>query len=68
MSTRTYDLQNKLHSFDDKPARAYWGISELYKHGKLHRDNDLPAVVTERGHKEWWVSGRLHRDIGQHKK
>ena len=64
MSTRTYDSQNELHSFNDKPAKVYWEISEWYKHGKLHRDNDLPVIVTERGHREWWVNGKLHRDNG----
>lgn len=34
----------------------YW-----YKEGYLHRENDLPAVITEDGH-SWYVHGKLHRD------
>ena len=52
---RTHDSEGRLHSLNDQPARVYWGISEWYKHGKLHRDGGLPTVVTDRGQKEWWV-------------
>ena len=30
--------------------------------GKLHRDNDLPAVEYADGTKQWWLNGELHRD------
>jgi len=30
--------------------------------GRLHRDNDLPAYITKRGSKFWWVNGKLHRE------
>ena len=33
-----------------------------YKHGKFHRDNDLPAVVYANGDKYWYQNGKLHRD------
>ena len=40
------------------------GITEYYKYGVLHRDGDLPAVITVRGHKEYWKNGKRHRDHG----
>ncbi len=33
--------------------------------GKLHHDNDQPAVNHANGHKEWWVNGKRHRDNDQ---
>jgi hypothetical protein len=29
--------------------------------GKLHRDNNLPAVVQVNGDKRWYIDGFLHR-------
>jgi hypothetical protein len=40
--------------FDD---RKEWHVN-----GKIHREDDLPAVEREDGEKSWWVNGRLHRD------
>jgi hypothetical protein len=35
----------------------------VYKlNGKLHRDNDLPAVEWVDGDKEWYQNGQRHRD------
>jgi hypothetical protein len=33
-----------------------------YKNGKIHRDNDLPAIVKSSGYREWWIEGSQHRD------
>ena len=33
-----------------------------YLDGKLHRENDKPAVERADGTKEWWYNGRLHRE------
>ena len=33
-----------------------------YVRGKLHRDNDLPAVIHAIGTKKWYQDGILHRD------
>jgi hypothetical protein len=30
--------------------------------GKLHRDNDLPAIENANGDKEWYVNEKLHRE------
>ena len=32
--------------------------------GVLHRDGDLPAVISARGDLEYWKNGRRHRDNG----
>ena len=58
------DENGNLHSFDDLPAREYWGNKEWYYHGELHRDNDLPALISTRGDKEWYQHGKRHRDNG----
>ena len=58
------DKDGNLHSYDDLPAKSYWGNREWYFHGKLHRDNDLPAFISARGDKEWYQHGKRHRDIG----
>ena len=44
--------------------KEYWGITEYYKNGVLHRDGDLPAVISARGDLEYWKNGRRHRDNG----
>ena len=35
-------------------VKEYWGITEYYKNGVLHRDGDLPAVISARGDLEYW--------------
>ena len=45
-------------------VKEYWGITEYYKNGVLHRDGDLPAVISARGDLEYWKNGRRHRDNG----
>jgi hypothetical protein len=59
-----------LHSWDGRepivicpgPARYYQ--ARYYCDGKLHRDDDQPAVVTP-GMLEWYQHGQLHRDGDQ---
>ena len=44
-------------------VKEYWGITEYYKNGVLHRDGDLPAVISARGDLEnvgIWKNGRRH--------
>jgi hypothetical protein len=38
--------------------------TEYYKDGKVHRDNDLPAIEYIDGTKCWCQNGFLHRDNG----
>ena len=39
-----------------------YGDQEWYKNGELHRDNDLPAVITSSGWHKWYQNDVLHRD------
>jgi outer membrane lipoprotein-sorting protein len=40
-----------------------YGTERWYnKDHRLHRDNDLPAVIYSDGGKEWFQNGELHRD------
>lgn len=39
-------------------------VKGLYKYGKIHRDNDKPAVIWADSTQEWWSNGMLHRDSG----
>ena len=45
-------------------VKEYWEITEYYKNGVLHRDGDLPAVISARGDLEYWKNGKRHRDNG----
>jgi len=42
----------------DEYGGKYWCNNA----GKVHRDNDMPAVIYEDGSKEWYVNGLRHRD------
>jgi len=35
-----------------------------YVAGKLHRDDDLPAVIADSGFAAWYCHGKLHREDG----
>ena len=37
-------------------GRSWW------RNDKLHRDNDMPAIVSAYGKQEWWKDGKRHRD------
>ena len=59
------------HSYNDAPSHiSYYSggssgrelVFRWHKHGRLHRENDLPAVISERGNKEWWQDGELFRE------
>lgn len=41
----------------DKYNKEMW-----YRNGKLHRDNDLPALIRHNGNLLWYQNGKLHRD------
>ena len=47
---RLFDENGCLHSFDDKPSLKFSnGIVAWHKHGKLHRENQRPAVIYPSG-------------------
>jgi len=54
----TYDENRKLHSYSDLPALIMFGVKSWYKHGKLHRDNNLPAIIGKYGKKTWYENGK----------
>ncbi len=43
----------------DSDGSKFW-----YQDGKLHRDNDLPAVEWADGSRSWYKDGKHHRDNG----
>jgi hypothetical protein len=51
-STRGFDGDGRLHG-----VYAWCGFEVWWKHGELHRDGDLPAVVHPDGFRQWWVNG-----------
>lgn len=65
-----YLLNDKLHREDDLPASSYtWNDNldycyEWYQFGLRHRENDQPAIVSQR-EKQWYHRGRRHRDNDQ---
>jgi hypothetical protein len=66
-----FTFHNKmLHSIDDKPAiQRINGDKKWYKEGKIHRSDDLPAIIELCPSKityEWWINGKIHRDKRRH--
>jgi antitoxin component YwqK of YwqJK toxin-antitoxin module len=47
----------KIDERCDERCDEYW-----YKNGKLHHDNDLPAIIYEDGEKRWYKNGQIHRE------
>ena len=55
--TVSMDVDDEAHSFDDEPGvidnhfhKRFW-----YNHGKKHRDDYKPAIITKDGNAEWWI-------------
>jgi hypothetical protein len=48
-----------LETIDDS---MYYDNVSYFRNGKLHRDNDLPAVINANGDKYWYKNGFKHRD------
>lgn len=55
-------ILNVYHSINDKPAVASKSIEKWYYIGKIHRDNDLPAIIRANGSTCWYNMNKLHRD------
>jgi hypothetical protein len=67
---RDFAYNGKLHSFNDQPA-IIWpdGTQQWYRHGEIHRCNDLPADINVddgNGNRtmRWYRHGSLHRVNG----
>jgi len=62
MSTAlTFDILSELPPEIDDDG-TMWYRNEV---GKLHRDNDQPALVFVDGSKVWFKNGKKHRDDGK---
>ena len=59
-----YCIHSKIPVINMEHIKKYWGNTEYYKNGVLHRDGDLPAVISARGDLEYYKNGRRHRDNG----
>ena len=64
INRETRNEEGELHSYNNLPAKVYWGNREWYKNGVLHNDIDLPAVVSAQGDLEYYQNGKRHRDNG----
>jgi hypothetical protein len=53
----TSEKEDVFTSEVDDEGNQHW-----FKNGKLHRDNDLPAIIWASGNLEWYKNGKLHRD------
>jgi len=50
-----------LHSFDDEPALVWDdGAKYWYKDDKIHRDNNLPAVIYSGGDLKYYKNGKQY--------
>lgn len=47
---------------DEKYLRLEGGEQRWIKDGKIHRDDDLPALITPEGDMFWYQRGQLHRE------
>ena len=48
------------NSYECRHGHQYW-----YRNGKLHRDNDLPAIIYSNGTCVWFQNGRKYREGDQ---
>ncbi|RTK97791.1 MAG: hypothetical protein EKK64_00890 [Neisseriaceae bacterium] len=62
LKSQLWCLNGHIDREGDKPARVDVDRSVWYRFGKIHRDNDFPAVVHTNGSKEWFYHGLRHRE------
>jgi len=60
----TFNDDNQLHSFDDKPAIIMTNGTKYWLENGLWHRLDKPAMITNDGIKCWFKKGLLHRDNG----
>lgn len=60
-------LEGGQHIYcDDEEYMAFdGGTKRWFKNRKVHRDNDLPAVIEANGDMLWYQNGKLHREGGK---
>jgi hypothetical protein len=60
-----YWMKSGVLHRDIGPAHINIAFAQLwYKRGMRHRPYDLPAVMYNNGHSEWWVRDKRHRTDG----
>jgi hypothetical protein len=57
--------ENGNYHNDDGPALVTKVSTSYYKHGILHRENDLPALILCTGETYYYFNGLPHRDNGK---
>ena len=59
----TLDENDRYHSYNNLPAFIQKDnkCCKWYKHGRIHRENDEPAIIYSTGVKMWYKDGKLHR-------
>lgn len=56
----TSEIPNDFTGIAEYPnGSKYWFLN-----GKIHRNNDLPAIENANGSKYWHLNGRLHKETG----
>jgi hypothetical protein len=58
-----YNENGQLHN-PSGPAIKRKRYTSWWLNGKLHREDNLPAVEWDNGEKQWYFNGYLHRDDG----
>lgn len=64
----TVDSEGLPHSINDHSAEEIYDDNYIwYKHGQIHRDNDLPAMVNkeDKHYQVWAQNDYVHRDDGK---
>ena len=63
--TQLYDNELLMKEIKDNFTECrvdQYGIQRWYLNGKLHRDNDKPAIIYQNGTQYWYFNGKIHRD------
>ena len=61
---KSVDENGDPHSYDDKPSIIMPARARIWqKNGKLHRDNNKPAVEWKSGVLEFWLEGKFIRRL-----
>ena len=56
---RTWFLEGNQHMVINADGEQSW-----YKETRLHRDDDMPAILYANGRQVWFKDGRIHRYNG----
>jgi hypothetical protein len=66
---KKHEFHNRINYINNEIANGIYinddGDIFWYKEGKLHRDDDKPAIMCNNNYKAWYKDGLLHRDGDQ---